>query len=612
MAKSTKRISGASGLRDLVSELEDVLTPAIVDEIGGDSKLSDVLTGDYQIDTKIQSVTTVIFYAKTRDKAPREQSVKGFLDVVEDNILEVSHKDFDIDSQWEKDSKFTTGVLNIYVREGGVVKHKIRYGIKPSSSATASLYAVLAQECLQVVGCAYLQANGSIDENDFTGFLNYAHDVAVGTPTTKETDKKWQKVLRDVEKTTDYGPKANQQKKDIYNFGIGDKDWIESTVTIANKLEPLYKSGTYYFCHADSKHVSWMWNAYKDARDQVLLNKNVFAGVTAQHTDRNKWNPADMFAIKGGWTTYKFTSLKNNAKNETTAVSESELKYNMRMVGNKKTAKIDIGDVIKKRAETPSTVEGLPSLNQFILNKAKAGEFYPISLKKVGTSARLDWINDTETDVTMEATLESVEWKDDFRGNATNKVEVHFKIDVDGEEKDYYINARQFNEGADIKLQIEKTGGMAFHGKIGLKMSALIINNTDSKMKNSLITMRRRLKITSKKFTVSNTLFSSVSDISKTWRETRNRLTGRSTVLLNYVKLISKGGVTKIPLTETGHISKVQATEFGYIINKAEERGVSSYILYSLFTYAGSRGLVLFNKKDFINHFASSVHIKVM
>ena len=83
-------------------------------------------------------------------------------------------------------------------------------------------------------------------------------------------------------------------------------------------------------------------------------------------------------------------------------------------------------------------------------------------------------------------------------------------------------------------------------------------------------------------------------------------------MLEDYVKMLSSDGVTKMPPTETGYISKVQATEFGYIINKAEERGVSSYIIYSLFTYAGSRGLVLFDGKTYKNHYASSVHIKVM
>ena len=63
---------------------------------------------------------------------------------------------------------------------------------------------------------------------------------------------------------------------------------------------------------------------------------------------------------------------------------------------------------------------------------------------------------------------------------------------------------------------------------------------------------------------------------------------------------------------ETGYISKVQATEFGHIINSSKERGLSSYILYSLFTYAGSRGLVLFDGNSYKNHYASSLHIKVM
>ena len=610
--KSTKRIAGAKGLRQLTTELEDVITPSIVDAIESSSRLSETLTGAYDLDTESsKKTTTITLYAKTRDKAPREKVVKDLLEIVEDYMLDVDHKDFNVVTSWEKDSKFTTGVLKVKIQDGDTDKHIIKYGIKPESGAKESLYSVLAQECLQVVGCAYLQANGSIDETDFTNFLNYAYRVEKKEPTSAENDTKWKQVLNKVEDTTDYGPKANSQVADIYNFGIGDQAWVQSTVTTAKTLEPLYKSGKYYFCHADSAHVNWMWNAYKDARDQVLKNKDVFGGVGAQQMDRNKWNPADMFAMKGGWVKYSFPVLKNRAKRETNAVSEKSLKYNMRSNGIKKIGKIDIGEDIKKKAESAKTVEGLPSLNQFLLNQAKSGEFYPISLKKVGKSAHLHWMNDTEVEVTMEATLQSVEWKNDYGGKATNKVEVHFLVDVEGKETDYYINARQFNEGADIKLQIEKQGALAFHGKVGLKMSAVIINKTDSKMRNSLLTMRRRLHNTKKKFKVSTELFSTTSDIAQTWVATKDRQ-GKSNVLLDYVGLLSKSRVTKIPLTETGHISKVQATEFGYVINKADERGFSSYILYSLFTYAGSRGLVLFNKGNFENHFASSVHIKVM
>jgi hypothetical protein len=187
---------------------------------------------------------------------------------------------------------------------------------------------------------------------------------------------------------------------------------------------------------------------------------------------------------------------------------------------------------------------------------------------------------------------------------------VHFKINVDGSVKDYFINARQFNEGADIKLQIEKTGALAFHGKVGLKITSLIINKTDSRIKNRLTSIRKNKRFTDRGLKLSSTLFSSVNDIEDTWKDTKDAK-GCSQVLLDYAGLLSKRGVTKIPKTGSGHVSKIQATEFGYIITRAEEKNVASYILYSLFTFAGSRGLVLFNKGDYINHFASSVHLKV-
>ena len=91
---TAKRISGANGLRALVSELEYYLTPAIVDEIDGSSKLSEILTGDYNISAKKAASTTVTFYSKTKDKAPREQSVEGFLHLISDYMLEVSNDNF--------------------------------------------------------------------------------------------------------------------------------------------------------------------------------------------------------------------------------------------------------------------------------------------------------------------------------------------------------------------------------------------------------------------------------------------------------------------------------------------------------------------------------------
>lgn len=615
-AKDTKRISGADGLRALVSDLEDVLTPAIVDEIGGDSKLSEILTGDYNISDKQSSNTTVTFYSKTKDKAPREQAVKGFLQLVSDYMLEVNHKDFTVEPLWDVTTLFSTGVIKVAIKKDNVIKHTIQYTIKPVSGAKASLYEVTAQECLQAVGCAYLQANGSIDENDFTGFLNYAHDKAEGKSTTKKNDTKWGTVLKSVEKHTSFGSKVEQKRKHVYAFGIGDKDWVQSTVSCAKALASEMKNGTYTFCYPDSPLMSWWKPAYDEAKKQVLSKNGVFEGVGAGMLDINKWNPADIFAVNSNFDTPKFTDLKNANKNETKQVTQSALTYNMRKfkASGGKSSKINISRGIKKKAEKASTVEGLPSLNEWLLNQVKNGQLYPISLKKAGSNANVTIINDTVPDVSFEATLESVEWKDDYAGRATNKVEVHFKIKVGANMTDYYINARQFNEGADIKLQIEKTGALAFHGKVGLSIASLIINNTDARIIGSINRIRKMKKFTDNKnwkLDGSNKLFSDSKLIQDTWLNTKNMLTGKSQVLSDYVGFLSQGGVTKIPKTGSGHISKVQATEFGYIIKRAEAHNLVSAILYSLFTFAGSRGLVLFNGTAFKNHFASSVHLKV-
>ena len=599
----------SGNVKQLVTDLEEVMTPEL-------AKSTDLLTGDYYIsdvNEGAKKVTEITFYASTKGKFARQTATKQFLEIVEDNILDVPHRGLSIDTEYhDKKGAFTTGALDVSVyfptNKGKRSNEKIlRYGIKPAANAKDNLYHVLAQECLQVLACAMRQAKGrNITVEEFKDYLNYADDVAANKRKA-DSDVEKQSWMKSIEQHTDYGDKANRQIPDIYAFGLGDDEWIKSSVTTANKLEDLYGTGDYFFCHADSKVVKWYWDAFEDARQQVLLHGDVFGkDITKGLLDRNKWNPADMFAMqvseKKG---YKFPTLKDRAKKETGAITEREILTHMKMAGHKKSATIDVGDVIAKKAENANTVEGMPSLNLFLLNLSKDKKFYPISLKKVGTSANLDWINDTTVPVHFEAELELVDWKDDFRGNPTNKVEVHFKINVGGDMKDYYINARQFNEGADIKLQIEKTGGMAFHGKIGLKLSSFIINKTDSKMKNTMKVMRNKTKTIHKDFSIASDLFSDISSIKSNYKK-------KKLMLEDYVKILSNSGVTKMPPTESGYISKVQATEFGHIINKSEERGLSSYILYSLFTYAGSRGLVLFDGKSYKNHYASSLHIKVM
>ena len=600
----------SGNVRQLLTDLEDVLTEEVLS--------SDVLTGDYYIsdvNEGSKKVTEITLYANTKGKMQRKNAVKSFLGVVEDSILNVPQRGLSVDTVLhDKKGVFTTGALDVSVywlnnkgKKGG--EQILRYGIKPAANAKDNLYHVLAQECLQVLACAMRQAKGrNITVEEFKDYLNYADDVAANKRKA-DSDAEKQSWMKSIEQHTDYGDKANRQIPDIYAFGLGDDEWIQSSVTTANKLEDLYGTGDYFFCHADSKVVSWYWKAFEDAREQVLLHGDVFGkDITKGLLDRNKWNPADMFALQVSEKTgYKFPTLKNRAKKETGAITEREILTHMRMSGNKKSATIDVGEAITKKAENANTVEGMPSLNLFLLNLSKDKKFYPISLKKVGTNATLDWINDTTVPVTFEAELEpdGVKWKDDFRGNPTNKVEVHFKIKVGNDMKDYYINARQFNEGADIKLQIEKTGGMAFHGKIGLKLSSFIINKTDPAMKNSIKVIRNSTKTIHKDFKVASDLFSDIPSIKSNYKK-------KKLMLEDYVKVLSDGGVTKMPPTETGYISKVQATEFGHIINSSKERGLSSYILYSLFTYAGSRGLVLFDGNSYKNHYASSLHIKVM
>ena len=213
--------------------------------------------------------------------------------------------------------------------------------------------------------------------------------------------------------------------------------------------------------------------------------------------------------------------------------------------------------------------------------------------------------------VKVTASLDKVEWKDSYAGKATNKIEVHFKVKVGRKSPtDYYINARQFNEGSDIKFQIEQTGGLAFHGKAGLVIGSWIIQKYDNQVKSKLDGLRSKIGRQYDNYHKPSKLFSTPTDIKQSYRH--GTIAGTNDSLLEYAGLLSGGAITMMPSTETGHISKVQAAEFGYIITNPASKGVTSKILYSLYTFAGSRGLVIIDGDSFKNYFASSFHLKVM
>ena len=594
------------------------------------AKSDSILTGDYHIETKVSQKTgkvsptaVITLYATTKDRFARIKTVQGFWQVFEENILDVSYIRNDLVrglyvkyDYKERAAGFETGVLDVQLywinkKEEEKILKTLRYGIKPAANAKDSLYQVTAQECLQCVACAYNQAIATeITVDNFTSFLNYVSMVQGGA-SANDTDKN--RILREVENNTDFGIPENQNIE-VYNFGIGNPLWILSSVTIAKKLTSLYEGNNYFFCHSGSKHVDWYWESWKKARDQILNNKQLFSGIGARELDRNKWNPADIFAMKSSMksTTYDFPNI-TKTYSTSKELSVSDIRKTIQKQGQTKSATINLAQKIAKKADSASTVDDMPSLNLFLYNLAeKTKKLYPISLKKVERSCNLQRINPgIGIPIKMKATLQKVDWANISKKGegATNKIEVHFDVKVgNGKPKNYYINARQFNANQDIKFQIEMRGGLAFHGKAGLKIGELIINKTDSTMKPEMVKLRKGIKDTYTYFNSSTDLFSSVSDIQQSYRNSDSGRPG----LEEYASILSNGKVTQFPPSSTGYISKIQASEFGYIMESRNSNGITSRILYSLYSYAGSKGLVIFDGKDYKNFYAASFHVKVL
>lgn len=604
-------------VRQLVADLEEVITPKII-------KCHSTFTGDYYFEEKkdplkgkIQAIT---LYSATKDKNTRKNASKLFQGVAEDAILDVRTRGLDVETTYyETKSPYTTGALDVEIfwttnkgKRGGT--KILRYGIKPGANAKDSLYHVLAQECLQVLACGYRQAKGSKIENaaEFRSFLQHCDDKFAGK-TVDDPEK--DRLLIDLQRHVHYGS-ADGKDAEIGAFGLGDDEWIVSSVSTANELVSEYGTGKYYFCHSSSNWVEWFEKAFTEAKKDIIDQKVFGDEIKAGHIDRNKWNPADIYVLSQSMLTkgqITFPKIKNKKSNNGNAITEAELKKKLQEpLGGPNSATIDIGSLIEKNGQSISTVQDLPSLNAFILNLYKSKDFYPVSLKKAGEKAKISYMNDHAVPpVKVTASLDKVEWKDSYAGKATNKIEVHFKVKVGRKSPtDYYINARQFNEGSDIKFQIEQTGGLAFHGKAGLVIGSWIIQKYDNQVKSKLDGLRSKIDRQYDNYKKPSKLFSTPTDIKQSYRH--GTIAGTNDSLLEYAGLLSGGAITMMPSTETGHISKVQAAEFGYIIKNPASKGVTSKILYSLYTFAGSRGLVIIDGDSFKNYFASSFHLKVM
>jgi len=622
--KSAKfRVESENNLNEFISELDEVLTPiaAAADD--------DLLTGDWTLSTK-GKITTVTLYVKEFGTTLQNKFLTVVYREIEEHILDVQFHGLDVYLEISKTSKDPQIDVIIFVpnpkAKDGMKKLKtLRYVLQPDPKAgpTSQLYHVTAQECLQCLACAIRQAQGGrLRWDTLKNYVNYFYLNRVNPQKHPLKNKRWNQLHQKIQGTYEFNTGSKSYvgtHADVCNFGAANFDWVKSSVFIANKLSSL-TGGPFIFCHADASLVSWYWDGFTKARAHVLNNMSLFRGMSANELDRNKWNPADMFAISktfndpgGNWP-----GIDESKVSDQDLMSESELRNTLKSNGKQQGSVVDLTAQIDKKAKNYGTVSGIPSLNKYLYSLK--GKVNPISLKKVSSTPTLDSLNvpNGNLKATATATLEEVNWANDYKGKATNKVEVHFTIKHGSSQgKKYYINARQFNENADIKFQIEKTGGMAFHGKAGLNIGKIIINKTDPSMKSHMQSVRSEVKkVANYKnvFNVGSNLFADKSSVLGTYREKSG-----PNSLAYYANLLSSkpgtgntrgGPITQTPNNASGTLSKVQAAEFGYMMRDPTEKGATSHILYSLFMYAGSQGLVLFDGTSYKKYYSASWYYK--
>jgi len=403
------------------------------------------------------------------------------------------------------------------------------------------------------------------------------------------------------------------------NFGA--QDWIDSSVWIANSAYPKYcSSGNYNFYRQD--FVPGFKGTYNKIRNKIKKNANssvLKKMYSVVGMSEDKWNPADIIAIRSGSASSTMSLLENFDASKVSKKSKEVREQNKKMNLTGKDGKI---------IHVMQDLDEMYEYNKLIHDLFEKRECIGISLKKATSkSVKIVEIDHKDTSGIKKALNMKVDITQVLYSDSNQKCIVEFEVSG---EQGQYLDIRGFESSrkiADVQVQLSKKGSSAAHGKITLPVISIITKLSKGRASFSAMNSKKRSMFKSlNKSSIHNfTDWSIFNDYAKN----PTQLAVDMNKWAEYIQWLSKNRhesvsvineVNKMLKKKTGVFDaakylkhKVQSYEVGFLLDTEQKQikeDIKENIIKSIISYAGSKGMIIFNDSKATAFMVSSTYLK--
>ena len=408
----------------------------------------------------------------------------------------------------------------------------------------------------------------------------------------------------------------------------GVNEWLNSCAWIANRLYPAYcGSGTYNFYRQD------LFPAYKGTYNRIRndikqnANKKIMKKVyTIGAINEDKWNPSDILAVKAGKASQLLSQLDNFQASQVSKMSAEVQKQNDKMNATGKQ---------QKEINLMEDLDEMYEYNKLIDNLFVKKECIGISLKKANSrSFPMKVMRHKDAQGIKKALNMRIEITGVKYLTTNQKCIVDFTLSG---ETGHYLDIRGFESSrkiADVQVQLSKTGSTSAHGKVTLPIVTLITKLSKGRASISKMNAEKRKlfgsnKVGSKHGFTDWEVFNNYSIV-------RGRQNGHLDFQRDkdnwakYIQWLSKNRHESVSVMQRVERElgprgdqyfkaakylkhKVQSYEVGFLLDKDQKQikdDIKENILKSMFSYAGSRGMIIFNDSKATAFMTSSTYLK--
>jgi hypothetical protein len=414
----------------------------------------------------------------------------------------------------------------------------------------------------------------------------------------------------------------SKMESDFNNWvNSGAQDWIDSSVWIANSAYPKYcSSGNYNFYRQD--FVPGFKGTYNKIRNKIKKNANssvLKKMYSVVGMSEDKWNPSDIIAIRSGSASNIMSLLENFDASKVSKESKEVREQNK---------KINLSGKEGKIIHVMEDLDEMYEYNKLIHDLFGKKDCIGISLKKATSKAvKIVEIDHKDTGGIKKALNMKVDITKVLYSDSNQKCIVEFEVSG---EKGQYLDIRGFESSrkiADVQVQLSKKGSSAAHGKITLPVISLITKLSKGRASFSSMNAKKRSMFKSlNKSSIHNfTDWSIFNDYVKN----PTQLAVDMNKWAEYIQWLSKNRhesvsvmneVNKMLKKKTGVFDaakylkhKVQSYEVGFLLDTEQKQireDIKENIIKSIISYAGSKGMIIFNDSKATAFMISSTYVK--